>query len=261
MKITKVTVKYGRTFSLPGYSNVKPEVGYEAEVEPGEDREAVKAELLAIAKAEVEEECDQALESGGNPAQFWQGPRFDALRLNDERFIAIVPAKMELPEAWKKVPFVETGWRFEQLLDHLKREWSSYDIQDCGLPEVLPTLLGVQLILTRHVNEGDPRYCIALPYDLEVDDLGQQYRYLPRRYHTVFAENAAAFISKYAQDNEATLIDCLDGDLSKLPDLTPKEAPATEIEPDMDEPIEDDDLEDDDYNEDDDDNGEDELSF
>lgn len=256
MNITKVIVKYGRTFSLPGYSNIKPEFGYEAELEPGEDREAVKAELLAMAKAEVEEECDQALELGGNPAQFWQGPRFDALRVSDESFIAIVPAKMGLPEAWKKIPYSETGWRFEPLLKHLVREWPNYDIQDCSLPEVLPVLVNVQLLVTRRSNEGDARYCVALPYDLEADDLGEQYRYLGRQYHTVFVENVAAFISKYAQDNEAVLIDALDGDLSKLPDLAPKEAPAAEVEPDMEEPIEEDG---DDY--DDDDNGEDEPSF
>lgn len=249
MKIKKVTVKYGRTFSLPGYSNVKPEVGYEAEVEPGENPEAIKAELLAMAQVEVEEACDQALEEGGNPAHFWQGPRFDALRVMDEKFIAVVPTKMELPEAWKKIPYSETGWRFEPLLKHLARDWSGYDIQDCSLPEALPILLGVQLLVTRRSNEGDVRYCVALPYALEADDLGEQYRYLGRRYHTLFAENVAAFISKYAQENEATLIDCLDGDLSKLPDLGPKEASEPDEEEDDDDDWEDDD-DDDDFNDD-----------
>jgi hypothetical protein len=257
MKITKVTVKYGRTFSLPGYSNVKPEIGYEAEIEPGEDVAAVKAELLQMAQAKVEEACDQALEEGGNPAHFDQGPRFDALRVADESFIAVVPAKMELPELWDKSHRVEAGWRLESLVKHLGREWSGYTIEDFSQnPESLPELAQVQLILTRKSDEADTRYCIALPYSVEADDLGSQYRYLPRRYHTVFAEGVAAFISKCAQDNEAILIDALDGDLSKLPKL---EAPAPKIEPDWDEPIEDDD--DEDYYDGDDDNGEDEVGF
>lgn len=249
MQITKVIVKYGRTFSLPGYSNVKPEFGYEADLEPDENPETVKAELLAMAKAEVEEECDRALELGGNPAQFWQGPRFDALRVSDESFIAIVPAKMELPEAWKKIPRTDTGWRFEALLKHLVREWPGYDVQDCGLPEVLPVLVNIQLLLTRRkVDNESARYCVALPYEIEADDLSQEYRYASRRYHTVFAENVAAFITKYAQDNEAELIDTLDGDLSKLPDLASKEAP---LPPEDEEMLDVERDEDDDYNDDD----------
>jgi hypothetical protein len=260
MKITKVTVKYGRTFSLPGYSNVKPEVGYEAEIEPGEDVAAVKAELKRMAQAEVEEACDQALEEGGNPAHFDRGPRYDAIRVIDEKYIAIVPAKADLPELWDKSNRVESGWRLTPLVKHLIREWSSYLIEDYSQnPESLPELAQVQLILTRKSDEADTRYCIALPYSVEADDLGNQYRYLPRRYHTVFAAGLVTFISKYAQDNEAELIDALDGDLSKLPKL---EAPKPKIEPGMDESIDDDDEDsDEDYFNDDDDNGEDEVNF
>jgi hypothetical protein len=258
MKITKVTVKYGRTFSLPGYSNVKPEVGYEAEIEPGEDVAAVKAELQRMAQAEVEEACDQALEEGGNPAHFDQGPRYDAIRAIDEKYIAIVPAKAQLPELWDKSNRVETGWRLTSLVKHLSREWSGYLIEDYSQnPESLPELAQVQLILTRKSDEADTRYCIALSHSVEADDLGDQYRYLPRRYHTVFAEGVAAFVLKYAQDNGAELIDALDGDLSKLPKL---EAPAPKIEPDWDEPIEDEGS-DEDYYDDEDDNGEDEVNF
>jgi hypothetical protein len=254
MKITKVFVRYGRTFSLPGYSNVKPEEGYEAEIEPGEDVAAVKAELKRMAQAEVEEACDQALEEGGNPAHFDRGPRYDAIRVIDEKYIAIVPAKADLPELWDKSNRVESGWRLTPLVKHLIREWSSYLIEDYSQnPESLPELAQLQLILTRKSDEADTRYCIALPYSLEADTLGEQYRYLPRRYHTVFSEGVAAFVSKYAQDNGAELIDALDGDLSKLPKL---EAPTPKIEPDWDEPIEDDD---DDY--DDDEDSDEEPSF
>ena len=258
MKITKVSVKYGRTFSLPGYSNVKPEVGYEAEIEPGEDVAAVKAELQRMAQAEVEEACDQALEEGGNPAHFDKGPRYDAIRVIDEKYIAIVPAKAELPELWDKSNRVESGWRFEPLVKRVSREWSGYLIEDYSdNPESLPELAQVQLILTRKSDEADTRYCIALPYEFEVDNLSKEYRYLPRRYHTVFAVNLAAFVSKYAQDNEAALIDCLDGDLSKLPDL----ALPQPAEPDPFDYLEDEGGDDDEDYDDDDDNGEDEVNF
>lgn len=236
MQITKITVHYGRTQSLPDYCNVKPGFSFEATIEPGDDPEAVRAFLSDQAKAATFEECDRALEANGIPAKFSEAPRYDALRLSDEKYVAVVPAGMKLPEAWKKVSAPKRGWRLEALLKHLTKEWPGYTVQDCGLFDVLPDLAQFQLLLRK--REEGCHYCIALPYDFEANDLGKEYRYLRRYYYTVLAENVDSFIAEFAGKNEAELINCLDGDLSKLPKL---EAPEPEIEPDMEEPIDDDD--------------------
>jgi hypothetical protein len=76
MKLTTVSVRYGRTQSLESYSNVRPEITLSAELEDGDDPEAVRATLLVEARAFVEEAVDQALEQGGQAAKFERGPRY-----------------------------------------------------------------------------------------------------------------------------------------------------------------------------------------
>lgn len=224
IEIIEVSAHYGETKSLPDYSNVKPGYSLKAAVKLGQDPEAVKQALAEQVRLWVWEDCDTALEREGLPARFYQGPRYDAVREADEEYIAIVPSDVELPGLWKKSNRVGTGRRLESLVKLLDREWSNYTVEDFSQnPEALPELVQIQTILTRRNSEGDTRYCIVLPYGVEADDLGKEYRYLPRHYYTIFAAGAVAFISKQARDNEAELIDALDGDLSKLPDLTPKQ--------------------------------------
>lgn len=76
MKLTTVTVSFGRTQSLPEYSNVKPSITLTAELGDGDDPEAVRAALLEEARTFVEATIDDALEDAGEPAKFSTEPRY-----------------------------------------------------------------------------------------------------------------------------------------------------------------------------------------
>lgn len=52
-KVTKVAVSYGLTINLGDYSNLKPEVMIEAQLEKGDDEHQVTQDLFAQAKNEV----------------------------------------------------------------------------------------------------------------------------------------------------------------------------------------------------------------
>ncbi len=56
MKITRVTVRYGRTANLGNYESAKVECELEAELEPDEVAAAVRLQLFAEAKAAVREQ-------------------------------------------------------------------------------------------------------------------------------------------------------------------------------------------------------------
>jgi hypothetical protein len=76
MKITEITVSYGRTQSLESYRNVRPSITLKAEIADGDDPAAVRAQLLAEAKAAVHEEVDLALEDDDRPARYSLQPRY-----------------------------------------------------------------------------------------------------------------------------------------------------------------------------------------
>ena len=116
MKLTTITVRYGRTQSLPAYSNIRPEVSLTAELEPDDDPSAAHAALLAQAKAIVYEEIDSALEADDMAAKFSTEPRYRLLVTAEwvwilgrepgardrkveapEQMIIIVPQGVEVP--------------------------------------------------------------------------------------------------------------------------------------------------------------------
>jgi hypothetical protein len=76
VKRTTITVSYGRTQSLEQYNNVRPSITLGAELETGDDPEAVRTQLLAEARAVVEEEIDRAIEASGQAARFSTEPRY-----------------------------------------------------------------------------------------------------------------------------------------------------------------------------------------
>lgn len=76
MKLTTVTVSFGRTQSLPEYSNVMPSITLTAELGDGDDPATVAAVLLVEARAFVEGAIDDALEDAGEPAKFSTEPRY-----------------------------------------------------------------------------------------------------------------------------------------------------------------------------------------
>jgi hypothetical protein len=76
MQRTRITVTYQRTHNLGNYSNVRPSITIEAIPDEGEDVEAIKAALMAEARAFIHDVIDEALEGEGQPAKFSDEPRY-----------------------------------------------------------------------------------------------------------------------------------------------------------------------------------------
>jgi len=105
MKITTVSVGLRRTESLPGYSNVSPSINFTAEVEENEIWSEVEAQLSELCQDYVENKIDQALETVGQPAKFYAGPRYTLLHWRTLNLLVIAPdeeaAKVDtFPGTW-----------------------------------------------------------------------------------------------------------------------------------------------------------------
>jgi hypothetical protein len=159
VKHTRITVRIGRTQSLENYSNVRPEIEIEGLLEAGDDPAACKAQLLAEARAFVEEVIDEALEREGRGAKFSPEPRFRlAITAEEiytgngwtrrqkttapERLIALIPQAVALQQgdnpgrAWWGEPY---GASSKMRLTHARRaadEWlaghEGYRLIDCA---------------------------------------------------------------------------------------------------------------------------------
>lgn len=259
IEVTEVSVHYGETKSLPDYSNVKPGYSLKATVKPGQDPEEVAETLMAECKRMTWEDCDAALEREGRRAHFWTGPRFDLRVHSDDWLAVIVPSEAELPKAWRNVHCPKSGWRLEALRKYIQEDYGKLTIADFSFEENLEALPELGEYEAIWLEYNGQTYCLLLPLDFDeklLPEIWQDYRRTRHSNYTRLAANFLDWIEAQAKSKEAILINCLDGDLSKLPDLTPKDAPKVEIEPAFDEPIEDDDdddwEDDDDYNEDED---------
>ncbi len=171
MKITQITVSYGRTQSLPEYSNVKPQLTIGAELEEGDEAEAVRAALLAEARAFVEAAIDDALEGAEQAPKFSTEPRFCL--------------------------------------------WASR-ISGWGISTDRPQII----VLAPEGTKYDEFDFISLNYK-------RGYRYPAARQ---YAEQEAG-------ERRATLIDCADGDLSKIPDEYRKVVEKPAVPRQVEEPV------------------------
>ena len=97
MKITEVEVRYGRTHSLDGYGNVRPEIGYTATIDETESPSMVVGALLHDAKAFVRNEIDMALEDNGESPVFFTGSRYDVFYSIQREAVVVVPQLTSLP--------------------------------------------------------------------------------------------------------------------------------------------------------------------
>lgn len=174
MNLTAITVSYGATQSLPEYSNVKPQITLSAELEPGEHAGDVAARLWELARAEVHEQIDRALEAGDQRAKYDPAPRYDVITPSQRAF--------------------------------RDRSWAE--------PEAV-----IVVVPTKAAVDG---YVVASHYpDLSGHRLGY----------------ALAWAADRAAEKGLRLIDCSDGDLSKIPPVPwttkrePVEADAEPAEP------------------------------
>jgi hypothetical protein len=89
--VTKVSVSYKRTHSLPGYGNVQPSVMMEADVGEGEDYVAIREDLALEARGMVEAMVDDARERYGLPAIYSAAPRYAAWLVEALATVFVVP--------------------------------------------------------------------------------------------------------------------------------------------------------------------------
>lgn len=86
VQIKTISVSYGETQSLPDYCNVKLHVTLTAELAEGEVPGAALDALWELARADVQEQVDQALESNGQPARYSAEPRYRVFATRNARY-------------------------------------------------------------------------------------------------------------------------------------------------------------------------------
>lgn len=179
MKRTQITVSFARTQSLGNYSNIKPSIVLGAELDEGDDAEAVKAQLLEEAQQFVYEAVDRALEDDGQAAKFSAEPRYR---------LAITAESV-----------------------HVGRGWG--DRNKATAPE------GLLVLLPQAVNldETEGRAWWGEPYGPS------------RKLRLSHARRAAAEV--LGDRPGYRLIDCADGDLSRIPAWAMSPPPEPEPEP------------------------------
>ena len=165
MKVTRISVRYGRTHNLGDYNNVRPEIELTAELDRNDDLDTALADLTADARAFVEEEIDQALEERGWAAHFSQEPRYDVW-MSDKRswksdglviepsVIAVVPAGTEVRPGYHAL---DRGVRLKHAMQISRARHEKGDVERAWLAETSAYVDGLP-----RLPDPDPE---ALPFD------------------------------------------------------------------------------------------------
>jgi len=86
MKLTEITISYGETVSLPGYSNTKPQITLTATIGPDDDPAEIELLLWAHARQAVQAQADTTLEQNDQPAKYDPAPRYQVMRTYYDRY-------------------------------------------------------------------------------------------------------------------------------------------------------------------------------
>lgn len=231
MKITEVQISYAQTYNLGNYSNVKPEARLTANLSDGDDPEIVRRELQAQAEAHAHEVIDAALEAQGDSPHFWNGPRYDLVEADKDKLLVIIPSDYhdEMPDDWPDLPQRQYGWRFETLWKYAN-EQKGYTVLDChdGDFSDLPRVVKAVAITCKSESRTSDKYLLLIRQD-DQDKLPDSWRayWLNKFYVTRKFVSLRKWAEDQAIEQELILIDCLDGDLSRIPDLRLIEEEAT----------------------------------
>lgn len=228
MQISQIVVKYGRTYNLGDYNNVRPEIILTAELAEDDDLDVVLAKLRAQARQEVEEEIDRSLEAQGSPPEFYNGPCFDALRVDKEKYIAIVPHNIqgELPGEWGQIYSPWTKRRLETLKNLCAKKYSSHTIVDFSHGDFseLPEVGGFRIHIVDNSSRTNDRYILLLNDHIspELPDSWSGW-WVNRETHYRFEQSLVDELTIRAEEKNFVFINCLDGDLSKIPEINLKQ--------------------------------------
>lgn len=136
MNITKVSVTWGETQSLPEYCNVKPSVTLEAQLAPEENLDLCILSLQRRAQEYVHELVDEALENEGRSAKHSPEPRFKVYESPRRRCLVIVPQALSvnaLGEDFTSIFMIPNNLRMEHLLKMIAdRKMANRAVIDCS---------------------------------------------------------------------------------------------------------------------------------
>ncbi|MDD5367476.1 MAG: hypothetical protein PHQ40_00460 [Anaerolineaceae bacterium] len=133
MKIIEIRAGWEETCSLPEYCNVRPSVHYTATVEEGEDPIIYQENLLQMAKEQVRNQVDEALEMANRPPKYYQGQRAQIILSREHRTIVVLDDMAEWPAGYTQSYEFERGLRPETALKKAdeKAKGLSFQLVNC----------------------------------------------------------------------------------------------------------------------------------
>lgn len=238
-----VTVKFGCTQSVGNYSNVRPEFEISLSGQgDGQEAHGIAQRLLVDVREQIHDIVDQELEIRDEHLLYYQGETFSLVAPKDFHYLAIVSDAQPLPKLWSEYVSYRMGSkrleRLQWLIKEKHKEDSAYtedipivDVQDLPVLEKF-TVLKIANCLV--LLSGDRRYlgagenlCSAPPKEYYARQTGIDLYIMDR-------EHLFRRVHLDCQKYGLTLVDCLDGDFSRLPALPelppeePKDAPQEE---------------------------------
>lgn len=230
VKSAVMMIEIGMTRQPRAYQSIRVGVSLPVFVTPEDDVMEKLEDHLTAAKFTLEEEVDREFESYGEPAPYSKEPRFMLVIIKELNLGAIVPqmdTDDKLPGGWRHARTYAPGHRLAYVREEAAKGWGECEIINISdgnlarLPVIeYYTLYANQqagfAVLTRNETKFDWR---------EMDYPG--YFGL-----TNYPSRSADYLAKaneLAQKEKLPLLDCTDGDFSKLP-APPQPEPEPEVE-------------------------------
>lgn len=226
MQIKKIVVGLGTTASIGDYENIRPSIEFTADLDGADDPVRVLMDLWRMAEEEIHLQVDDHREANGMPPQYYDGPRYQVAKSKKRRLIAVLPAEITLDSElsdFVRVYGVPRECRLDYAMAWMERaaresgydEWLVESLDQIHELPALPPLYTPATSHRRMVATVIPTYLASrLPADFaprEVQRLEDAFEFLKLKY------------------GHLAVVDCSDGDLSRLPDLPEPEQLLQEV--------------------------------
>lgn len=212
-----ITIEYSISRQPEPYNNVRFAVSVPVSVNPEDDPVSLLAEHAPRVQRQVENEIDLMFEGFGHPAPYDPVPRFRVVQLNEARVKAIIPNDIlgtDLPFAWIHATPTFIGHRLEFIRGKLAHtDWPVIDCSDGDLSK-LPQ------IESYHLYRNHPIGVLVWTtdkHDIPSDIRARYPGYFQMVTKRLSKSDILAAIDALARENNYDIIDCRDGDWSKLP--------------------------------------------
>lgn len=233
MEITTITVKYALTHNMGNYSNIRPEVELTARLEPTDDPDESRWLLLNQAKEAVHAEVDAALEADDEAPKYYTGPRFSLATLAAEKLAVVFPDKGILPAPWDEGTTIRcTGRRLSVVLAKAMETYPGYLVINCSDGDY-SCLAAVELERFLVFISRERKLSIVTLSGVDRDTLPGGAAEWSYPEHCVRRKDTLLVSLRNGSNGMSTrnynILDCTDGDLSKIPAVEPA-APDPAIE-------------------------------